>query len=44
MRRRAVVALLGVLALAACAGQAGVPAQMQLWNRPFPPYRVMAMR
>ena len=41
MRWRAVVALLGVLALAACASQAGVPAQMQMWNRPFPPYRVI---
>ncbi|MEP7052944.1 MAG: subclass B3 metallo-beta-lactamase [Pseudomonadota bacterium] len=43
MRRRAVAALLGVLALAlaACASQAGVPAQMQMWNRPFPPYRAI---
>ena len=29
------------LILAACASQAGVPAQMQMWNRPFPPYRVI---
>jgi len=29
------------LALTRCAGQAGVPGNMQHWNRPFPPYRVI---
>jgi len=27
--------------LVACASQAGVPGNMQQWNRPFPPYRVI---
>jgi metallo-beta-lactamase class B len=27
--------------LGACAGQAGVPGNMQQWNRSFPPYRVI---
>jgi len=39
MRRRSVLSLL--LALPACASQAGVPGNMQQWNRPFPPYRVI---
>jgi metallo-beta-lactamase class B len=29
------------LALTRCAGQAGVPGNMQHWNRPFPAYRVI---
>ncbi|MEO7032521.1 MAG: subclass B3 metallo-beta-lactamase [Polyangiaceae bacterium] len=46
MRPRTIIALLGVLAAlaagaGACASQAGVPAQMQRWNRPFSPYRVI---
>lgn len=39
MRRRSMLSLL--LALPACASQAGVPGNMQQWNRPFPPYRVL---
>lgn len=39
MRRRSMLSLL--LALPACASQAGVPGNMQRWNRPFPPYRVI---
>ena len=34
-------AMLSLLALAQCAGQAGVPGNMQHWNRDFPPYRVI---
>ena len=30
-----------LLALGGCASQAGVPGDMQAWNRPFPPYRVL---
>ena len=37
--RRSLLCLL--LALVACASQAGVPGKMQQWNRPFPPYRVI---
>ena len=37
--RGAIACLL--LALVACASQAGVPGNMQQWNRPFPPYRVI---
>jgi metallo-beta-lactamase class B len=37
--RRASLGLL--LTLGACASQAGVPGDMQAWNRPFPPYRVL---
>jgi metallo-beta-lactamase class B len=33
--------ILALLVLAQCAGQAGVPGNMQQWNRPFPPYRVI---
>lgn len=33
--------ILFFLALARCAGQAGVPGNMQHWNRPFPSYRVI---
>gem|GEM_PF-1703900 len=33
--------LLFLLLLTRCAGQAGVPGNMQQWNRPFPPYRVI---
>jgi len=33
--------ILSLLALTRCAGQAGVPGNMQHWNRPFPPYRVI---
>ena len=39
MRRRSMLSLL--VALPACASQAGVPGNMQRWNRPFPPYRVI---
>lgn len=39
MRRRSALCVL--LALPACASQAGVPGNMQQWNRPFPPYRVI---
>lgn len=39
LSRRASLSLL--LALAGCASQAGVPGDMQAWNRPFPPYRVL---
>lgn len=35
------VAGLALLALCACAGQAGVPADMRAWNRSFPPHRVI---
>jgi metallo-beta-lactamase class B len=34
-------AVLLLLMLTRCAGQAGVPGNMQQWNRPFPPYRVI---
>jgi len=34
-------ALLLLVTLTQCAGQAGVPGKMQQWNRSFPPYRVM---
>ena len=34
-------ALCLLLAVAACASQRGVPGEMQQWNRPFPPYRVI---
>lgn len=34
-------ALCLVCGLSACADQAGVPGNMQQWNRPFPPYRVI---
>jgi metallo-beta-lactamase class B len=37
--RRASLGLL--LTLGGCASQAGVPGDMQAWNRPFPPYRVL---
>jgi metallo-beta-lactamase class B len=37
---RRCLALLLVL-LAACASQAGVPGNMQQWNRPFPPHHVI---
>jgi len=33
--------LLLLLMLTHCAGQSGVPGNMQQWNRPFPPYRVI---
>jgi len=33
--------MLVLLALTGCAGQAGVPGNMQHWNRPFPAYRVI---
>ena len=33
--------LLFLLALTRCAGQVGVPGNMQQWNRPFSPYRVI---
>lgn len=39
LARGALVFLL--LLLTRCAGQAGVPGNMQHWNRPFPPYRVI---
>jgi metallo-beta-lactamase class B len=39
MQRRSMLSLL--LALPACVSQAGVPGNMQQWNRPFPPYRVI---
>jgi metallo-beta-lactamase class B len=39
LTRRASLCLL--LALGGCASQAGVPGNMQAWNRPFPPYRVL---
>ncbi|MES1182729.1 MAG: subclass B3 metallo-beta-lactamase [Myxococcales bacterium] len=39
LTRRASLSLL--LALTGCASQAGVPGDMQTWNRPFPPYRVL---
>jgi metallo-beta-lactamase class B len=39
MRRRSMLSLL--LALPACVSQAGVPGNMQQWNQPFPPYRVI---
>jgi metallo-beta-lactamase class B len=39
MQRRSV--LVWLLSLPACASQAGVPGNMQAWNRPFPPYRVI---
>ena len=29
------------MAIAACAGQAGVPREMRAWNRPFAPYRII---
>lgn len=35
------VLLLWLFLLTGCAGQAGVPGNMQHWNRPFPPYRVI---
>ena len=35
-------AVLFLLMLTRCAGQTGVPGNMQQWNRPFPPYRVIA--
>jgi len=38
---RALLAVLGALALSACAGQGGVPSAMWSWNRPFAPYRVI---
>ena len=47
-RRSAAAALLArgavvlfLLALTRCAGQTGVPGNMQQWNRPFPAYRVI---
>ena len=39
LARAAVVLFL--LALTRCANQSGVPGNMQQWNRPFPPYRVI---
>jgi len=36
------VVLLVLLSLTGCAGQTGVPGNMQQWNRPFPPHRVIA--
>src|SRR3954471_2669080 len=39
LARGAVILL--ILTLTRCAGQAGVPGNMQQWNRPFPPYRVI---
>jgi len=33
--------VLFLLLLTRCAGQTGVPGNMQQWNRPFPPYRVI---
>ena len=33
--------VLFLLILTRCAGQTGVPGNMQQWNRPFPPYRVI---
>jgi metallo-beta-lactamase class B len=39
LTRRASLGLL--LTLGGCASQAGVPGDMQAWNRPFPPYRVL---
>ena len=40
--RPAFAVLLVLLWLTGCAGQTGVPGNMQQWNRPFPPYRVIA--
>src|SRR2546423_2665506 len=34
-------ALALVFGISGCADQAGVPGNMQQWNRPFPPYRVI---
>jgi metallo-beta-lactamase class B len=39
LSRRTSLSLL--LALGGCVSQAGVPGNMQAWNRPFPPYRVL---
>jgi metallo-beta-lactamase class B len=39
MQRRAMLSVL--LSLPACVSQAGVPGNMQQWNRPFPPYQVI---
>lgn len=39
MQRRSLLSLF--LASPACASQAGVPGNMQQWNRPFSPYRVI---
>jgi metallo-beta-lactamase class B len=33
--------VLGVIAMGACAGQAGVPYEMRAWNRPFAPFHLI---